>query len=165
MQTALSLAERTDRVGGERLRFTSFQAKRVESPDDGLLYCGDSCRIEVAFECYEAGLDRLRFGIVFKDRSTGKALVEFNTYYSNEEELRCGRGGGTVVFTVAKFPLSPGEYTVGLISTCDLEVLDWVKEAGSLTLCEGTFYPTGRMPLANDVMFHYDYTAHLETSR
>ena len=46
--------------------------------------------------------------------------MEFNSYYVTNETLSCGEGVGRVVFEVEKFPLSAGQYMIGLIATSDL---------------------------------------------
>ncbi len=44
-------------------------------------------------------------------------------------------------------PLSPGGYTVNLIATRELDVLDWIRDACQIVIGDGLFYKTERMPL------------------
>lgn len=156
------LIERTDRTGDGRLRFTAFRLRSSDG-DSLSLACGGNGRIEVEFASSEKRLAHLRFGIVFKDRLSGTKLLDFNTYYESDETFNCNKGNSRIVFEVKKFPLSAGEYSVGLIATSELEVLDWVKEAGSVTVSEGNFYATGRMPLSKGVAFHHECYCHMES--
>ena len=54
---------------------------------------------------------------------------------------------------------------IGLLATSDLDVLDWIKEVGTVTIHEGNYYPTGRMPISKGVTFHHDYTCYLDQSQ
>jgi lipopolysaccharide transport system ATP-binding protein len=157
-QSSSDLVDRTDRVGGDRLRFTSYRMKNPDSSEPDFVSCGGNCTIELEFHSYEKRLEHLRFGVAIKDKISGKFLVEFNSYYSSYENISCDKGRGKVVFVVERFPLNPGEFAIDIIATTGIEVLDWVKDAGIITVHEGNFYSTGRMPLSNDVVFHYDCT-------
>ena len=157
-----SLDFRKDRKDGDKLRFRCCKFISNRSGDTGSLFCGDRSVIELHFESFVSKIENLRFGILFKDGVSGVPLIELNSYYAVSRNLKCKRGKSKISFIIKKFPLAPGEHVVSLISTSGLEVLDWIKDVGTVTINEGNYYDTGRMPLSNDTRFHYDFECKLE---
>ncbi len=157
-----SLGYRKDRSGGHKLKFICCKFTSDQSGDADSLFCGNRAVIELHFESFVSKIENLRFGILFKDGVSGVPLIELNSYYTISRNLKCALGNNKISFIIDKFPLSPGEYVFSLISTSGLEVLDWIKDVGAMTVNEGNYYATGRMPLSNDTRFHYDFECDLE---
>ena len=156
----------TNRKGGNSsLRFTSYDF--VDSLGKSLetVSCGRKVRFIVNFQIYSVHEDNLRVGISFKDRNTGNTVTQFNSYYGSPDVLTLEKGDHSYIFSVDRFPLAPDQYTISFIATSGLEVLDWLEEGGELTVSEGLFYNSGKMPLdRNAQIFFTDYTCGLATS-
>ena len=157
-----SLGHRNDRRGGDKLRFMGCKLKSDDGGNTDSLFCGNRSVIELYFESFAMKIENLRFGILFRDGVSGVPLIEFNSYYAISRNLRCRHGKGKISFIIKKLPLSPGEYLFSIISTSGLEVLDWIRDVGAVTVNEGNYYATGRMPLSNDTRFHCDFECKLE---
>jgi lipopolysaccharide transport system ATP-binding protein len=153
---------RNRRGGNTDLRLMSFDAVDLSGKSLTDVPCGSKVNFELNFEVLTDEVNNLRVGISFKDRNTGIAVTDLNSYYGSKEILSCKKGNHKYVFTVDHLPLAPNQYTVGFIATSGLQVLDWLRDACQLTVSEGLFYESGQMPQAkNSQIFFTEYTCEL----
>jgi homopolymeric O-antigen transport system ATP-binding protein len=140
--TAIKLADRTDRTGSGKLRFTEVNftsgGELVDTPVSGQ-------DIEVVLHYEVPSGDVLR-NVQFTVSITNH-LDEVILYLSSEltgalfervppvGEVRC---------QIPRFPLPAGQYLVTLWSSVGDQPLDWVQRALEMTVAQGDFYGTGR---------------------
>jgi lipopolysaccharide transport system ATP-binding protein len=122
--------------------------------------CGDYLKLRIKFAVGKNHkFSSLRFGISFKDLNSNRFVTEFNSYYGSKEEVSCSEGLHCADFEISKLALAPGNYSVGIIITSGLEVLEWQKDLFNYSVGEGLFYKeTERMPLpGNSPFFFHDF--------
>ena len=140
-----SLEDRPDRQGTGRLRFTELHLA------DGAGNFIDSPRTGQDFDVvlrYESADGRPVRNAVFgisvysvlgelmlnlDSDTTGASLREMPPY----GEIRC---------RLPRCPLPAGRYVINVLGALGGEVADWVQRASELTVTEGDFYGTGRLP-------------------
>lgn len=73
---------------------------------------------------------------------------------------------GVVHCRIPKLPLPPGEFQINLHSMIDGIVVDWVENARSISVIEGDFYGTGRLPehSRGDLLIEHTWSAPDEAS-
>jgi lipopolysaccharide transport system ATP-binding protein len=139
---AIHLADRTDRTGSGRLRFTDVSFRTGGTPVDAPV-SGEDTEIVLHYEV-PAGetLRNVQFTV-----SITNHVDEVILYLSTEltgalfeqvppvGEVRC---------QIPRFPLPAGQFLVTLWSGIGDQPLDWVQRALELTVAQGDFYGTGR---------------------
>lgn len=152
------LSERRDRVGGIMLRLMSFDIVDLDGASLLDIPCGKGAGFEIKFQVSSISITNLRFCISLIEKSSGRHVTEFNSYYGSSEIYTCERGEHKFSFIVNKMPLAPGEYIVSFIVTSGLEVLDQISDACTLRVSDGLFYGSEQMPLpGNYPIFFTEY--------
>jgi lipopolysaccharide transport system ATP-binding protein len=143
--TSGSLEARPDRQGTGRLRFTELRL--VDANGDVL----DSPRTAQDFDIilrYEAADGRPLRSAVF-GISVYSVLGELMLNLQSDA-TRTGLGdlppSGEVRCRLPRCPLPAGRYVLNVLGALGGEVADWVQRAAELTITEGDFYGTGRLP-------------------
>jgi lipopolysaccharide transport system ATP-binding protein len=143
--TSGSLQDRPDRQGSGRVRFTEL---RLADADGNFI---DSPRTGQDFDVvlrYESGDGRPVRNTVFGVSVytvLGELLLNLESTASGPDlgelpavgEIRC---------RLPRCPLPAGHYMLNILGAVGGEVADWVQRAGELTITEGDFYGTGRLP-------------------
>ncbi|MFC1680193.1 ABC transporter ATP-binding protein [Pseudomonadota bacterium] len=156
------LADRLDRTGGKELRLLSFDTLGSEGKAVPHLVCGEPFRISLRFKLFAPRKNHLRFGLSLKDRSIPGHLTELNSYYGSSESFGCDAGLHQFTFSGTKMPLRPGAYSINIIVTSGLEVLDWIADAGQINIIDGVYYTSGQMPLPGSYpLFFMDFECQL----
>ena len=140
-----SLEDRPDRQGTGRIRFTELHladamGSVIDSPQTGqdfdvvLRYQSDDgrpVRNAVFGVSVYSMLGELMLNL--DSDTTGASLRELPA----SGEIRC---------RLPRCPLPAGRYVVNVLGALGGEVADWVQRASELTVTEGDFYGTGRLP-------------------
>lgn len=156
------LSVRKDRSGSCALKLMRFNIFDSDRNLMEVIPCGKKVCFELKFKVSAAKISNLRFGISVFESDTGKYVTEFNSYYRSSKMLSCEQGSYNFVFTIDKLPLAPGQYNLNFIATSGLEVLDWLTSACQITVSDGLFYESGRMPLPGSFpIFFSDFEMHL----
>jgi lipopolysaccharide transport system ATP-binding protein len=135
------LNDRSDREGTGKLAFTEFLA--AGSADNPSVVCGAPARFEIRYRG-TAPLKNVHISMGFYNPYGEGAL-----YVSNElvgkffDEIAAE---GVFVCDFERFPLLPGTYTMNLYCTVNGIVADWVKTAARVTVEDGDFYGSGKLP-------------------
>jgi homopolymeric O-antigen transport system ATP-binding protein len=141
---AIGLRERADREGNGRYRFTSIRFESRGETVDAPLSGRD---LDVVLRYESEGGDRVRnatFAVAFysvlgvhilhvQSDVAGTAFRELPP----EGEVRC---------RLPRLPLPAGRYALNVFGTAAGDVADWVQRACELTVIEGDFYGSGRLP-------------------
>ena len=104
-------------------------------------------KIKLRFKVNEKYISNLRFGITFVDNTQEKNITELNSYYGSPVNYSCHQGIYDFYFLLNKMQMSPGRYSISIIVTSGLDVLDWIKDAGQVIVSDGLYYETDQMPL------------------
>ncbi len=144
-ETVGSLADRPDREGSGRLRFTEL---RLADADDNVLdspRTGQDVDLILRYESTSAGPVRnAQFAI-----SIYSVLGELMLNLESETTGSSFRGlpaSGEVRCRLPRCPLPPGRYVLNILGAIGGDVADWVQRAAEVTVTEGDFYGTGRLP-------------------
>ncbi len=144
--TTTSLAERDDRRGNGKLRFT---AVTVEG-GSGAIHVGDPTTIVLE---YAAEADRRGVEVALSLHGPlGESLFRCQSS-SSGPSYTIPRGQGAVACHIPELPLLPGNYTINVFAhvggdpaTAAVEILDWVQDAASFEVFESDYFGTGRLP-------------------
>jgi lipopolysaccharide transport system ATP-binding protein len=152
------LAQRADRVGGERFRFTSVQFLNPETmtPCD-VLVSGQAVVIRIGFLCESGEIEDVGIDIIFQTTSGAHLFGCRSRAVGRVLNVRSGEG-----FTdcaISKWPLKAGCYSYHLYGEKGtLVTLDWIPDAGALTVENGDYYGSGYLPESHLPGVLVDYT-------
>ncbi|MCA9994142.1 MAG: ABC transporter ATP-binding protein [Anaerolineales bacterium] len=145
-------------AGDGKIVFTSFTirnslGKQIESP-----MCGEEIKIELGYKARESLENRyVIFSIGFYNL-LGQSLFLCRsdlqgTHYSNLPKE------GIISCRIPKMPLPPGEFQVNLQCQINDTVADWIIDALTLSITEGDFYGSGRLPNRSrgDLLIHHEW--------
>src|ERR1035437_6557578 len=131
---ATSVADREDRQGTGRLRFTGIQRslRLGEESEIRLEYAGESPlrNVEVSVGLYTA---------------RGEGCMYLANLLTGDD-LALLPAVGTLVCRFDHAALLPGIYSMNVYCSVNGELADWVQDAARVEVAEGDFYRTGRVP-------------------
>jgi len=144
-----ALLNRTDRVGGDRVRLedVSFYDGLARQPAIALvsgqsviagLTINNQLTTTVSDVVCSIGFFTMTGQYLFGCRSDCLGVT-----YSVDP------GRTTLECCIPKWPLSEGRYVYNLMLQRSGDTLDWIKEAGYIDVHNGDFYGSGRLPAAN----------------
>ena len=143
-----SLATRTDRTGNGRLRLTglSIRAGDGDDGDDAVstVLTGDTVTFAFDYVVTDPdGVAGVNLGLSIHTMAGETLFVLYSGYRNEVGSLAAGRG--QIRCVIDRFPISPGQYTVGARVADATEELDWPRDGVALLNVEaGDFYGTGR---------------------
>jgi lipopolysaccharide transport system ATP-binding protein len=141
----IPLAERQNRRGDGRMRFTGVSVlnERLEAVET--VSCGQNVSIGLEYETRGGEtIDNATVQIKFAG-TLGQPLFACLSRASNRESLRLPPGG-RLLCRIPRLPLVPGVYTFTIWCTVGDDLEDYLSEAGSLSVAEGDYYGTGKLP-------------------
>ncbi|MBZ0319430.1 MAG: ABC transporter ATP-binding protein [Anaerolineae bacterium] len=152
------LSDRTDRQGNGPFRFVGlvFRDKEMGNVLESVI-SGQNVVIEMTYET-EDGLPPkgLRVSIGFWT-ITGAFMFAC----SNDAvgvDLRLVSNTGKIYCEILNWPLSAGDYVYTLYASQDRSMADRIKDAGIISVQNGDFYGTGRIPSPyQGVLVNYNY--------
>jgi lipopolysaccharide transport system ATP-binding protein len=146
MQSGLTnLAERTDRKGSGKVRFTDAW---IEDKHGHRLSCaasGQDIKLCLAYDLLPGGSVKdiqVAIGIY---SSTGVCVTELCNAYSDSAFASLGGRSGVVECRLPRLGLNRGRYTYNIIAEGGHEVFDYVTDAGVLDIEAGDFFGTGKI--------------------
>jgi len=140
------LATRTDREGGEILRFTGvvFRDAKSRAPLN-ILVSGQDVVADVTYDCRSAvPLNNVVVAIALN--AADGAFLSACRSDAIGKEFRLAPGTGCLRCRIPRFPFSQGRFSYNLIAYQQGVILDWIKEAGFVDVAAGDFYGTGKIP-------------------
>jgi len=139
------VAERTDRKGDGRMRFTHVEVLNSMGEPVPNVSSGDDIAIALDYESPDGEvLNDAVIQIKFMG-GFGQAVFACLTRASVKEPLRL-ETKGRLVCHIPKFPLLQGLYPFSIWCTAGGILEDLVPQAGNLSVIEGDFFGTGRLP-------------------
>jgi lipopolysaccharide transport system ATP-binding protein len=139
-----SLAERTDRRGGGRLRFTRAAVLNDRDEAVDVVSSGQSVTIALDYEGQNA--EPLRAAIVqvkFLSRLGQPLFACLSSASGDVPELP---PRGRLLCRIPNIPLMPGVYSYAVWCTAGGVLEDHVLDAGQLSVADGDFFGTGKLP-------------------
>jgi len=140
-QERQELANRVDRQGNGNLIMTEFSAT-AGAGGVGVM-CGAPVRFEIRYRS-KTSLRNVHISIGFLNPFGEGALYVSNEVAGSSFEEVPAEGSLNCCFD--KLPLLPGTYAVNLYCTVNGVVADWVQQAAQVTVEDGDFFGSGKLP-------------------
>lgn len=139
------VSERKDRRGNGRVRFTQVSVLNDRREMVESVISGQDISISLEYEI--RGPDDLRNAIVQIAFSgvLGQPLFACLSRVAENGVLALTRGG-RVLCHIPRLPLLPGVYTYSVWCKVAETLEDWVLDAGKLSVAEGDYFGTGKLP-------------------
>jgi lipopolysaccharide transport system ATP-binding protein len=142
--TAL-LTERTDRIGTGTLRFTAFAVEDANGNEVGTVTCGDPVTIRLDYVAERSLPARGVVVGIYVRGWYGQPL-----FICLSRVARDGFGNlppaGTIRCRIHELPLLPGVYPLDVWCKVDESIADRLGHVGDLTVSEGDFFGSGKLP-------------------
>jgi lipopolysaccharide transport system ATP-binding protein len=141
---AIGLRERRDRQGNGRFRFISVRFESGGETVD-VPVCGRDLDVVLSYESRDAGPVRdgtfavaiyTLFGVHVLQCQSDVVGDRFHALPATGE-VRC---------RLPRLPLPGGRYVLNVFGTAGGDIADWVQRACELTVADGDFYGSGRLP-------------------
>lgn len=156
MTQATGLAQRTDRDGGGRVRFTD-----VRLNGNGSVYTGEPLRLEVNYEATER-IPSLQIAIKFSRNYREVVMTLDNRIQGRPLSAKVGRN--TLVVDLPSLDLIPDRYLIDLWAGAGSAAEDRIFNATSVVVLEKDIYGSGVLPQANRHGFLVPPACRWETS-
>ncbi|MDC8006279.1 ABC transporter ATP-binding protein [Aureisphaera galaxeae] len=137
-----SLAERTDRKGGELFRFTGCTVLDDKGAQVKDLISGNSYTFKLAFQC-EKKTPGLRFRVAIYDTKGIIRVICNNEFSSHLLDVKDGTSEH-IYCTIPKFPLPNGTYNIRLSCANSSGLIDDIEMAMEFDVVGSNFYGTGK---------------------
>ncbi|MCL4460028.1 MAG: ABC transporter ATP-binding protein [Chloroflexi bacterium] len=141
----VSLNGRTDRQGDGKMRLTEVVIRDGAGDPIELAVPGQDITIEIYYAAQElAPLRNVSMAIGLYG-----ILGQFLLFCGNEmvgEPFEAIPPKGKMICRIPRFPLAPGRYALNLHCEVNGVLADWVQQASYLTVAEGDFFGSGRLP-------------------
>ena len=155
-----SLADRTDRENGTKLRIVAVEfLDALDKSPQSLLLSGQDVLIRLHWEYTgDKPLEDVSFAISFYE-----TVAKVPLFGCRSDAIgvlyRVGPGHGSCACRVKKWPLSGGIYSYNVNASKDKAFLDRVTDAGEIRVENGDYYGTGKLPksLAHCVFIDFDW--------
>jgi lipopolysaccharide transport system ATP-binding protein len=139
------LSDRIDRSGSGALVLSEIVILDAEGNAAAQVRCGEPFRIRARFDVSAADL-RVALAVGLDDE-WGVRVAHFNTECASSESIRCLSAKElTIDICVASNPLVPGVYSMTTYCTANGDVADWVGNAADISVFEGDFFRSGKLP-------------------
>jgi lipopolysaccharide transport system ATP-binding protein len=142
---SVQLADRQQRKGGGRMRFTAISILNDRHDPIDVVTSGQDLSIALDYETRGGEtLDHANIQLKFAG-TMGQPLFGCLSGVSRRESLSLP-SHGRLVCRIPRVPLRPGTYTFTIWCTIGDTLEDHVADAGTLSVIEGDFFGTGKLP-------------------
>ncbi|NDP22020.1 MAG: ABC transporter ATP-binding protein [Paludibacter sp.] len=153
---ALDIAKRTDRQGNGDLKVIDYQIKDENGYEVSNIVMG-SCVIIEVYLLRRVGYTTTNLNItVGINDEFGKRIIVMSTLYT-PISINFENDIIRIQFKVKKMPLNIGTYGMAFYIADNINLLDWIDNAGFITIDEGDFYNTGKVNRKGLGLFLVDY--------
>lgn len=154
-----NLAERNDRRGEGRVRFTGITVLDSKGDPVDMASSGQDIVMRIDYEVPGGvPLNNAEVQIKFAG-NIGQPLFACLSSTSQGEPLTL-KPGGRLYCRIPRLPLTAGVYTHSIFGRVGGVLQDLVRESGNLSVVEGDFFGTGRLPAsgAGDFLVAHSWT-------
>ncbi|WP_099240144.1 ABC transporter ATP-binding protein [Synechococcus sp. BDU 130192] len=157
-RTPLDIQNITKRKGNGKFKFLNIRfLVGDKEAQDNLLISGKSLCIEIEYESQQdIELETDIISIGFKDQ-LGTFLFSCPSNIINNCKSLIKKNHKIIKCIIPKLPLTEGIYKFSLFSSIKGEITDWLQEAGEITVLQGDFYGTGKLPPKKEQRFLVEY--------
>lgn len=143
---AANLADRVDRTGNGRVRFTSFALRDAAGRELNALTCGGDGIIELQVHNPERKPVNQLLVSVGIDDDLGVRVAQLSNELTGQSLTEIDSEKFSVCIRVPRLPLKQGAYKLTVFSSVGGEVADWIQDAVSLDVDAGDFFGSGKVP-------------------
>lgn len=147
LQAGVPLAERGDRSGDGRLRFTALQMRDEHDVPIDVALSGQYLRFALSYGAADDVRPENVFAQISVSTMFGQNLFVCLTRATQGNFAELPREG-TILCDVPMLPLAPGGYRITITAKVGDELTDEIVDAAQLTVVEGDFFGSGRLPPA-----------------
>ena len=141
----IPISERKDRKGNGRVRFTNVSVLNERCEVVETVTSGQDISFSFEYESRDSEtLDNVVVQIKFAG-SLGQPLFACRSSASVREPLALAPGG-RILCKIPRLPLLPGIYTYTIWCTVGGTLEDYVSEIGKISVAEGDYFGTGKLP-------------------
>jgi lipopolysaccharide transport system ATP-binding protein len=143
--TRTPLSEREDRQGEGGIRIVNFAVYNIEGEELEFVISGQEVEFRIYYESAQVtNLKNVIAAIGITSHTGAYVTMLCNQIASVPFDSIQPRG--VISCRIKKLPFAPGGYTLNLIIRQGDNIQDWIQEAAVLTVEDGDFFNTGRMP-------------------
>jgi homopolymeric O-antigen transport system ATP-binding protein len=151
------LHRRTDRQGSGDLRFLAISPEGEGGCSVSAFQCGMESTLHLLIQNF-TGRDlhnvRIAVGI---DNIMGQRVALLDTELIDADIPAVLPGRHSVRMTIPRMVLIPGQYQLAVYATARGIIADWIKNACIISVEEGNYYSTGRLPLSGQGLVLLDH--------
>lgn len=143
-----SLLNIQNREGEGQLRFASMKIYDNQGSEISLLKCGEDITFKIG---YSGNVDLMNKNVVMSIAFFdifGRPLFLCRSDLQGMEYYQIPQNG-SVSCQISKLPLPPGDYRINLHAEVNGVVADWLIDAYKITVTEGDYFGSGRLPPRN----------------
>ena len=140
-QASNNLAERIDRQGDGKMRFTNVSVRRRDGGPIDVIQCGQEVEFSLSYVRQPSAKGHLSLYISILTLSGQQMLLLGNAMLGTNFDVVPEAGEFSCV--VERFPLLQGQYSVTLLCTINDIVADLVPQATEITVEGGDYYRSG----------------------
>ncbi|MEA5503469.1 ABC transporter ATP-binding protein [Halotia wernerae UHCC 0503] len=160
--SSISLADRKDRKGDGKIRFTSVQFQNENWEKVTCFYSGQNVKILLFFtNNTQENLKNLNVALGI-DNQIGGRITNLSTEVKGSKLHDVQSNTDCLIVEIDKLPLTPGRYEFTIFSTVNSIVADWISNAGFFEVEGGDFYGAGKLPPAMQGNFLLEYTFYVK---
>jgi lipopolysaccharide transport system ATP-binding protein len=140
-----NLLSRVDRTGNGALRIESVELQDINGIPIAVTRSGDSIGIVLRYRSASTrGLRNVHFSLTFYG-AMQENLFHLSTAVTGNDFENLSQKGA-IICHLPRLPLRGGTYTVNVFCIVAGEIADWVQEACRVTVEDGDFFRTGKLP-------------------
>lgn len=134
------------RQGNGTLKFTHWSvSKTIDKKETTQLISGTPCFIQLYFESFD-DLENVIFSIAIYSKTSKIFYTALRSDCINKLYNLKKNTENTVTFHLGKLPLTEGVYSFNVMAQTKYGYIDWVQDAGEITVINGDYYGTGILP-------------------
>ncbi len=146
--TSLSMSDlltRTDREGSGKVRVSSCTIINNYGVQTDTITCGDPIKFKIVLtrKCSNFVSDEIQVSANICTLG-GEKIVQFSNFFLNKK-IFINKEETVINYSLEKFPLIPGTYTLRMYVSDKKEILDWIDYCIIFHVAEGDFFKTGRI--------------------
>lgn len=159
---ATDLATSTDREGDGSVRFTSIKLLDHVGQSTDTTYSGQNMAIELTYESKSMESTSALVFHVFVRNAYGDRLCTCSTRYAAGAPILFP-ANGKIRCAIERLALAPGQYAIDIAVKSHEKIADQVIGVKTLTVGEGDFWGSGKMPSSSAGPFLLDHHFELES--
>jgi lipopolysaccharide transport system ATP-binding protein len=153
-----ALNERQDRDGSGAALLKAYKTIDFKSNKEiDVIISGQKVKFEFVIENkLDFEINNFEIGVSFYNKNEELMFACNNTVIGFYNNLKIGKN--VISLIINRWPTSGGYYTFNIYTSSKGEIIDWIKNAGSINVETGDYYGTGKIPASNRQSVFIDFT-------